>query len=59
MSIDAAPGRPKQANGPLGGQRGHEVPSVGVVLNTALNRFKQASVALWQQGTRYQTRRSS
>jgi len=27
--MSAAPGRPKQANGPLGGQRGHEVPNVG------------------------------
>jgi hypothetical protein len=28
--MSAAPGRPKRANGPLGGQRAHEVPSVGV-----------------------------
>ncbi len=26
------PGRPKAADGPLGGQRGHEVPSVGAIL---------------------------
>lgn len=26
-----APGRPKAAEGPLGGQRGHEVPSVGAI----------------------------
>lgn len=28
--MSAALGRPEQANGPLGGQQGHEMPSVGV-----------------------------
>ncbi len=29
--MSAAPGRPKQAKRPLGGQRGHAVPSVGAL----------------------------
>lgn len=31
--MSAAPGRPKQARTPAGGQRGHTVPSVGAVMS--------------------------
>lgn len=49
--MSAAPSRLKQANGPLGGQRGHAMPSVGATSCAAPSRLKQVNSPLGgQQG---------
>ena len=45
--MSAAPGRPKQANAPLGGQRGHaSAERGGEVVSAAPGRPKQADTPL-------------
>ncbi len=49
--MNAAPSRLKQVNDPLGGQRGHAMPSVGASTCAALSRLKQVNGPLGgQQG---------